>query len=138
MKLDDAVRQSEHEHLREWLGTWDQRVDNTMSFLTNAAMSYGLPLTVLRTLPVIERGARTTNTVGLGRFKWHPQLPEDDKAYKIPTVRPNSKIHGAQAAAQAKKELVDMVFNPVGEVIKLAEGRHNLSLGRMIRRRYVP
>ena len=25
MKLDDAGRQSEHENLRKWMATWDQR-----------------------------------------------------------------------------------------------------------------
>ena len=109
-----------------------------MSFLTNAAMSYGLPLTVLRTLPALERGARTTNRIGLARFNWAPQLAEDDKAYKIPIARPKLKKTATELATEAKKELADMVFNPVGEVIKLAEGRHNLSLGRMVRRRYVP
>lgn len=60
---------------------------------------------------------------------WNPQLPPDSPQYKPQPERP------AQAAKRAKerkmKEFVEQALGPLREVVRMAEGRDEISFGNL-------
>lgn len=113
-------------------------VDNTLALVTNSAQSRGLPFGVVRNLPKLERDAKLLATPLRQRWKWNSFGALDDRMYKVFPVYSGTKEAKKLDAERARLAVIRTAFNPVGEVIKLAEGRDNLTLGRIFRRRYVP
>lgn len=114
-------------------------MDNTVALLTNSAQTRGLPLNLIRNLPSMERSAKQPpSSRRNSRWKWNPIAAPNDKSYKVIPAFPGTKEAKTLASVTALRAATEIAYNPVGEVIKLAEGRDNLTLGRLFRRRFVP
>lgn len=95
--------------------------------LSNAARTQGLPLALTRNLASMQSSVRK-RTHG---SKWNGQLPPDSPVYTL--ALPSRKVREEMARERLVKQLQKEVYNPVGEAIKLAEGRNNVMLGRIFR-----
>lgn len=138
IKLDDAGRQAQHENLRRWIQTWDQRMDGTLALLANAGRTYGLPSTLLHNLGQMHMRVRT-RYLPLHRYpQWNAKLVPSSQAYETPQYRPGTRETKKRLQELRWKALDEDVYNPVGEAIKLAEGTGNLSLGRVFETAYIP
>lgn len=127
MRLNSTERQIHQENLRAWLAVWDKRADGTLMLLSNAARTQGLPLALTRNLASMQSSVRK-RTQG---SKWNGQLPPDSPVYTL--ARPSRKVREEMARERLVRQLQKEVYNPVGEAIKLAEGRNNVMLGRIFR-----
>ena len=104
--------------------------------MANAGRTFGLPSTVLMNLARTHHAVRRRFLPLHWQGSWNPQLANDPTAYKIPDRKPGARdtLRHERLSQWAAQD--EDVFNPVGEVIKLAEGRNNLSLGRIFRSTY--
>ncbi|KAF9784078.1 hypothetical protein BJ322DRAFT_1007783, partial [Thelephora terrestris] len=102
---------------QEWLNKLETRMDNTLSLLYSSAVSRGLPRKLTRNL----------HTLSKCRNDWLNLM------YDRPTgepVRVNSK-----KVQKSKVESGESAWNMAGEVVRTAEGRGQLMLGRAPLRR---
>lgn len=114
-------------------------VDGTLPFLANAAISHGLSSTVLRNLNQMYTAVRKPHARARSeRTRWNPQLPADHAEYKIQFIRPGSKDDLKRQRDLQWRQVDDEAYNPLGEVIKMAEGRDRLTLGRVFQAKFVP
>ncbi|GJE94637.1 hypothetical protein PsYK624_108080 [Phanerochaete sordida] len=134
-RLGNAGRQTQHKNLRLWMQRWDKRADGTLALLANAGHTHGLPSTLLRQLCHLRSFAKRSGLSSRHRGTWNPQLSQDSTRYQIPVLGAKA-VRAAQQEAKWK-QMDEDVYNPVGEVIKLAEARSNLTLGRIFTRVYV-
>jgi hypothetical protein len=114
-------------------------VDHTLSIITNAAVSRGLTHKITRNL----RWLRQSHVLWVEKSYyshkpfWKPQLPSTStqyQPYSLPT--PGSK-HDLILGRNRKTRLFDeQCSNALGEVIKMAEGRHGIILGRLRLKRW--
>ncbi|KAG2127229.1 hypothetical protein DEU56DRAFT_531178 [Suillus clintonianus] len=133
------VHPPERTHIVQWLYTWHKRVDHTLSLLATAAISRGIAHNITRNL----RWLRQNHVVWVEKLYyshksfWKPQLPPTSaqyQRYSIPT--PGSKP-GHVLGKNRKMRLFDeQCSNAIGEVVKMAEGRHNVILGRLRLKRW--
>jgi hypothetical protein len=108
------------------------RVDGTLHLLANAGMSHGLPSRLVGNLSQIQSQLRKGRDFAQGeRRTWNPQLAPDSPSYKAPDIRANASLDKKKQKEQLWRAIDDEAYNPIGEVIKLAEGRDKLTLGRM-------
>ncbi|KAG7088474.1 hypothetical protein E1B28_012463 [Marasmius oreades] len=113
--------------LQEWLGGWEKRMDSTLSLLYNSAASRGLPHQLTRNLSFIvlsehQRLRRQASQLPV----WNPRLPYDSREYQV------RKSTAKENAKQRWKEFSDDAWKSLGEVVRMAEGRDNISLGRIM------
>ena len=109
-------------------------VDNTLSFLCTSAVARGLPHQVTRNLHLITiKNATILNPPPflLGGGSWDGQAPPDHPKYQ-PAKGPLRKQKPAQ---KEKDRLANASLCALGELVRMAEGRSGLSLGRMQRGR---
>ena len=109
-------------------------VDGTLSLLANAAGSRGLPHTVARNLALMTgTHIHRTYNAGFGfRSTWKPQLPADAVEYRVPRILSkgyNRIVQMRELRAQSERAL-----DAFSEVVRMAEARHHLTLGRVLPR----
>ncbi|OAX37401.1 hypothetical protein K503DRAFT_693426 [Rhizopogon vinicolor AM-OR11-026] len=133
------VHSDEQEHMVQWLYTWHKRVDHTLSIIANGAVSRGLAHKIIRNL----RWARKNHVVWVEKSYyahkpfWKPQLPPTSTQYQphsLPT--PGSKQDYTLRRTRKTKLFDEQCSNALGEVIKMAEGRHGVILGRLRLKRW--
>lgn len=112
-------------------------MDNTLALVANAGQSRGLPRDVLRNLALMQPHALRSAFL-ISRLKWNPGLNPESREYQVRVPEPGTKEFKAQELKLRLKRFVEDAYNPVGEAIKLAEGRHKLTLGRLHKARNVP
>lgn len=95
-------------------------VDNTLSVLANSSASRGLPHNVTRNLTSVMRTASVSRS--RRRFRWNPKLEATSKAYQPKSLASLQKDIEMQT-------FNDEAFGAFGEIIKMAEGRHEILLG---------
>ncbi|KAG0700199.1 hypothetical protein DFH29DRAFT_933124 [Suillus ampliporus] len=123
------VRPSERDHIVRWLYSWHKRVDHTLSLLATAAASRGLAHKITRNL----RWLRQSHCFPF----WKPQLPPTStqyRPYSLPT--PGSKPDHVLGRKRTTRQFDEQCSNALGEVIKMAEGRHSIVLGRLCLKRW--
>ncbi|KAF8584836.1 hypothetical protein K439DRAFT_1105813 [Ramaria rubella] len=114
------------ELLDRWLIDWNERVDNTLELLHNSATSRGLAHRLTRNIGFLTHAyLKSRSRHG---SVWDPQLPATSPLYSV---------EKPQTAKDKKKEGRDafdaVVFQSLGQVVRLAEGRSRISLGRLPR-----
>ncbi|KAF9785703.1 hypothetical protein BJ322DRAFT_1005172 [Thelephora terrestris] len=108
---------------QEWLNEWENRMDNTLSLLYSSAISRGLPHKLTRNL----------HTLSKCRKDWVNLTYDRPAAPWRPTGEPvRINLKNAQ---KSKGESGELAWNMVGEVVRMAEGRDQLMLGRAPPRR---
>jgi len=113
----------EQAQLKAWLNTWEERMDTTLSLLYTSSQSRGLPHKLTRNLSflVLSEHQRL--------IKHHPQKAWEPQIHAASTPKPPDL-----RKEEREKRLEDFVSNawaPLSQVVKLAEGRDCLSLGRL-------
>jgi len=102
--------------LRAWLDCWEKRMDNTLRLLYISSQSRGLPHKLIRNLGflVLSEHQRL--------IKDHPKM----------TWQPTKVVQRATEEKRRKfEEFVENAWAPLSQVVKLAEGRDGISLGRV-------
>lgn len=132
--------------LRQWLVNWNNRgkkllitllpmcghlrtllkVDNTLELLHNSATTRGLSHRLTRNIGFLTH-AYLRSRKRKGQV-WNPQLPASAPLYTIqPMAAPTAKMR-----TQQNRQAFDAAaFQSLGEVVKLAEARSSVSLGRL-------
>ncbi|KAF9646197.1 hypothetical protein BDM02DRAFT_3100298 [Thelephora ganbajun] len=114
---DDEARAAAQ--AREWLNRWEKQMDNTLSLLYNSAISRGLAHKLTRNLHALSHR----------RKDWLHSAYERPGAPWKPTGEP---VHARPKKHQADRhESGGLAWNMVGEVVRMAEGRDQLMLGRV-------
>ena len=136
--------------LTDWLKVWQERgssfdiawsrrpthrvstVDNTLSILSNSSYTRGIPHKLTRNLASLYLSHAIANKPKhIKTGSWNPH--KDLTAYTPKTViSPQGRKRDAKE--QASKALSDDAWGSLGSVIKMAEGRHGILLGRIIKR----
>ncbi|TFK50810.1 hypothetical protein OE88DRAFT_1735559 [Heliocybe sulcata] len=129
--IDDAAVKTKE----KWLEDWNRRADNTLSLLLNSATSKGLPHKVTRNLALLEAQHRSwaEKRYYSSRGYWNPSLPVDDQRYVDPSfaVSFNLLRESKRDAMMRQQEIIDAAWGPLGEVVRMAEGRDGVWLGRV-------
>ncbi|KAF9012637.1 hypothetical protein BDQ17DRAFT_1232430 [Cyathus striatus] len=108
----------------DWLKIWNKRVDGTLSLLFSASKSRGLPHRLFYNLNYFVYLARRRVAYAEKRaLRWKPNASPAEYARKM------------QRSKVQKEKLDSQGWNALSEVIGMAEGRDNVSLGRIILRR---
>lgn len=148
-KLESPEYSAEHENLRRWMLMWESRgvssciapncaadicsvVDNTMAMLYNSSHTNGLPHKLTRNLAQLSKNlsdARLTK-----RDIWVPNLDPSSSRYQVRAVVGSSDTVRINAE-KARRKFDAESWSAIGQVIRLAEGRNGLSLGRVTRTR---
>jgi hypothetical protein len=114
------------------LREWNSRVDKTLTLLYNSSQYRGLPHRLTQNLSFFVHGVRRRRKDTSTRFGkiWQPNLDPDCSAYKLPQHRAVKPVK--KRPAQIRQEMVEASsLNALDEVIKLAEGRNKIFLGRI-------
>ncbi|KAH7906627.1 hypothetical protein BJ138DRAFT_1015906 [Hygrophoropsis aurantiaca] len=128
----------EQEQLQIWLRIWEQRMDNTLSLLATSAQSRGLPHQLTRNLSWLRKSHATWVKDRYYAHKpWKPQLPETSPEYeRKPIVPKTSKAQDIQTKNRRFRLFDEKSWDAFGEVVRMAEGRHQISLGRIRLKRW--
>jgi len=124
----------EREKLENWLKTWERRMDRTLALLYTSARSRGLPHELTRNLSFLVLGNREWSERHYFQPTqyWKPQLPPTSKEYQPTPVLPDTqKARNREAKLQRWQAFDDKAWGALGQVIRMAEGRHGISLGRV-------
>ncbi|KAJ7350790.1 hypothetical protein DFH08DRAFT_695495 [Mycena albidolilacea] len=120
-----AVRRNEVEI---WLRTWHLRIDNTLALLYTSCKTRGLSHRLTRNLGVlVQHEQLRINSMKLP--KWRPSLPADAAEYQT------SYEDKQFTATKQRQEEAAPAWNALEEVVRMAEGRSELSLGRIALKR---
>jgi hypothetical protein len=142
-KLQNAptLNTSEQEAMEGWLIKWEGRsmlqnnilfsnltiaaVDNTLSLLYTSASSRGLPHDLTRNLASLQRRhiAWSKSKYNRPASAWDPKLPPSK--YQVKT-KPRVTITNNEDGIKVEEK----AWNALGEVVRMAEGRDMLVLGR--------
>ncbi|TFK45018.1 hypothetical protein BDQ12DRAFT_673958 [Crucibulum laeve] len=133
-QLQNATDAISREKLERWLKIWNQRVDNTLMLLYTSCKSRGLPHQLTRNLGYMVLSER--QQLSQAKYKaWAPQLPPHSPEYE-----PGNAAEKLRKKAGKKQVHTDMgakVWCAVSEVVKIAEGRDGISLGRVALKRRI-
>lgn len=123
----DAAKQ----HNPEWLKTWDKRADRTLALLYSSAQSRGLPSSLTRNLVYLVHAETHRLRYSTRRYKpWSPQLPPTSPLYKPPQPPTQSQLN-REAKNKNWAAMEDSGWAALSEVVRMAEGRDGLLLGRV-------
>ncbi|KIK34836.1 hypothetical protein CY34DRAFT_613086 [Suillus luteus UH-Slu-Lm8-n1] len=129
-----GIRSSEREYLVQWLYTWHKRVDHTLSLLATAAVSRGLAHKITRNLKWLRQNhvLWVEKSYYAHRHYWKPQLPQTSEKYlPYPLPKPGSRPDQILRNNRKMRLFDEQCSNAIGEVVKMAEGRHGIILGRL-------
>ncbi|KAJ7682478.1 hypothetical protein DFH06DRAFT_971813 [Mycena polygramma] len=110
--------------LEVWLQNWHRRIDNTLALLYTSSKTRGLSHRLTRNLALLIRGEQSR----INRSKlpqWRPRLPFGVAEYQPFFEDPNI------AAARKREAEVGFAWNALEEVVRMAEGRNELCLGKL-------
>jgi len=114
---EDGARVAAQAH--EWLSRWEKHMDNTLSLLYNSAVSRGLTHKLTQNLHALSHRRKT----------WLHSAYEKPSAPWKPTGEP-MQLQPKKRQTD-RKESGELAWNMVGEVVRMAEGRDQLMLGRV-------
>lgn len=104
--------------------------DNTLALLYNSSLYRGLPHRLTHNLALFVLGHHQRR-----RFAqkysgvWKANLPANSPEYKLPQVR---NLGGKRSPRQQGEDALNAgAFNALDEVVRLAEGRNKIFMGRM-------
>ncbi|KAK2464947.1 hypothetical protein APHAL10511_003023 [Amanita phalloides] len=108
----------------EWLKQWEKRMDNTLALLYNASQSRGLPHNLIRNLGYLVYSEQ--QRIRTYKLKaWDPHKPKA-------LVNASERAKGKLEKERRYRELVANAWAPLSQVVKLAEAKDGLSLGRIV------
>ncbi|KAJ6631393.1 hypothetical protein B0H10DRAFT_1772943 [Mycena sp. CBHHK59/15] len=116
-----AVKRNE---LEIWLQTWHYRIDNTLAMLYTSCKTRGLSHQLSRNLGLLVRAEQAR--VNLEKLPvWKAKLSAGAPEYQSDFRDPHLK--------GARKRYLDRAhaWDAIEEVVRMAEGAHGFSLGRM-------
>ena len=106
-------------------------VDSTLNILYSSSQSRGLPHKLTQNLSTLLRHHlkwTTHHYYYAASSTWKPNLPASSPEYAPTPLTLRSKNF---AKKQERKAVFDKnAWGALGEVVRMAEGRHNISLGR--------
>ncbi|KAL0580101.1 hypothetical protein V5O48_001877 [Marasmius crinis-equi] len=128
-ELEEVENVEERQELANWLQSWEKRMDGTLAILYNAATSRGIPHQLARNLSFIVLGEHQRLASQARQLPlWNARLPPDSREYQVRS----SKVGSKEEKRQRLKDFDDSAWRALGEVVRMAEGRDNLSLGRIM------
>ncbi|KAJ7721476.1 hypothetical protein B0H16DRAFT_1790679 [Mycena metata] len=110
--------------LELWLQIWHRRIDNTLALLYTSSKSRGLAHQLTRNLAHLTRGEQE-RVNAQRRPRWKPGLPVGSLEYK-PFF-----VDGHRNNAQEEQAEASHAWDALDEVVRMAEGRQELSLGKV-------
>ena len=106
-------------------------VDGTLSILCNAAQSRGLSHKLTRNLALLAgTHLNIYHDVAAVHSYWTPDRPHDSPEYTVPA--PGSRRYLRQKDRESLRPIADEALDAFGEIVRMAEGNSNVSLGRVI------
>ncbi|KAL0069731.1 hypothetical protein AAF712_003000 [Marasmius tenuissimus] len=128
-KMDEAKDGQARRDLEDWLGQWEKRMDNTLSVLYNSAKTRGLSHQLTRNLSFMVLGEHQRLRHQERNLPlWNAQLRPDAREYQLKS----SKLVGKDEKRQRRKDFEETAWRALGEVVRMAEERDKLSLGRIM------
>ncbi|KAJ6593212.1 hypothetical protein B0H19DRAFT_14565 [Mycena capillaripes] len=129
LQLQSSSLSTAHRNdLEIWLQTWHLRIDNTLALLYTSCKTRGLAHRLTRNLALLTRGEQSRiNSIRLPQ--WKPSLPSEAAEYQRSFQDPNLAINRKREAEAA------LAWNALEEVVRMAEGRNELSLGKIALKR---
>ncbi|KAJ7503192.1 hypothetical protein B0H11DRAFT_1988210 [Mycena galericulata] len=128
---NDSLSSTNRNDLEVWLRAWHLRIDNTLAMLFTSCKTRGLSHQVTRNLGLLVRGEQgRINRRTLA--KWKPALSPGAPEYQTGFQDP-------QIVADRTRQMEDAhAWDALQEVVRLAEGKHELFFGkiRLKRKRY--
>ncbi|KAL5504493.1 hypothetical protein ACEPAH_7154 [Sanghuangporus vaninii] len=124
------------ENLKGWLKAFDERMNNTLSFLLTSSKSRGLSNDVVKRLVFLSQSNYHWTAGRLlvsGRPReWDPQLDRNSPEYSTlpPSIYASNKVKSTEKRAK-EAEFDAKCWGALGEVVQMAEARDALSLGRI-------
>ncbi|PSR76118.1 hypothetical protein PHLCEN_2v8668 [Hermanssonia centrifuga] len=70
-----------------------------------------------------------------GASAWNPKLDPSSVEYKPQVFAQGKRASNRSNGQERQKALGDEAWGALGEVVQMAEGRHGISLGRIVERR---
>ncbi|KAI6112007.1 hypothetical protein EDD16DRAFT_1605628 [Pisolithus croceorrhizus] len=123
------------------LDTWQGRMDNTLTFLLSSAQSRSLPHKVVKNISILSGRHRfwVRESYYKGIKQWNPQRPPTAPEYDPKSLLPKDRrATNLRAKTREGKKVNEQCWNALGEVVRMAEARHDLSLGRHRVKAWVP
>ncbi|KAK7691316.1 hypothetical protein QCA50_004710 [Cerrena zonata] len=126
LQISDELPGHERRALQVWLSNWQDRVDNTLSFLSNSSLRRGIPHKVTRNLGKVVRSLEQSERVGpvkkIGRT-WDPKDPYSVRE-RLTALTPDHSV-------TRQRLFQDEAIGTMVEAIRMAEGRNGVHLGRI-------
>ncbi|KAG8876852.1 hypothetical protein FRB98_007004 [Tulasnella sp. 332] len=144
----------ESKGIEPWMSSWNQKMDNTLSFLLASATTRGVEHKVTRNLTQLAhfRSRRLRDATRVRQSPWNPRLPSQvysqvssglplskkDKAIAGPHLvglikraeEAAKKAGGVQDDSAVKQaQFEDGLWNAIGHITKMAEERSGVALG---------
>ncbi|KAJ6497431.1 hypothetical protein C8R45DRAFT_127037 [Mycena sanguinolenta] len=124
----NSVSTDRRKELEIWLQAWHLRIDNTLALLYTSSKARGLPHRLTRNLgSLVRREQQRLDSMRLPQ--WKPSLPADAVEYQ-PLY-----VDKQWAAIKHRQDEAVVAWNALEEVVRMAEGRNELSLGKISLRR---
>jgi len=126
---------TERAKLEAWLELWNTRMDSTLNLLYLSSQSRGLPHQLTRNLSRLQRGHLkwTRNHYSTISKTWRPHLDPSSPEY-APKVfvsqKAISKARKTEERLRKQAAFDRSCWGALGEVVRMAEGTHGISLGR--------
>jgi len=127
------LESGERERLQDWLKVWDTRLDNTLTLLYSSSQSRGLPHELTQNLSFLlgHHLKWTQKHYYTSSGTWRPQLdPSSPEYLPWPMALPTQKMRDKAEKMKKHKRFDRSAWGALGEVVRMAEGRHGISLGR--------
>jgi len=136
---DPDTSLEEHEKLEKWYAAWQSRMDNTLSLLCDSATSKGVAKKAIQNLSFLHRSHRTWVRERYYGQKniWKPNLKSGE--YHPPILPPRdgrSRFYQNLEQKQNARVYDEDAWNPLSELVQMAEGRDGVSLGRVRLKRW--
>lgn len=108
-------------------------MDNTLTMLYSSSQSRGLPHELTRNISsLVDNNIKWSQRHYYSALKtWKPQLPPDSEEYiPKPVIPTTQKGRNKAEKERRQKEFDRNAWGALGEVVRMAEGRDGLCLGR--------
>ncbi|KAF9446137.1 hypothetical protein P691DRAFT_794941 [Macrolepiota fuliginosa MF-IS2] len=113
---------------RAWIDVWNKRMDNTLSLLYNSSHTRGLPHQLTKFVTYFTYTERRLHAERKNAgLTWNPHLPPDSPQYQPQPLKPGKATK--RAKEERMKMFTEQALGPLREVIRMAEGRDEISFG---------
>ncbi|KAF8058747.1 hypothetical protein FPV67DRAFT_516028 [Lyophyllum atratum] len=124
-RLQDAPQNPvEQAELKAWLNTWERRMDNTLALLYTSSQSRGLSHKLTRNLGFLVLAEHQRLVKHHPQKAWEPQI-------RSPHAPPKPLDPRKEERKKRLEEFVANAWAPISRVVKLAEGRDGVTMGRI-------